>query len=313
MAYQGLIKKFPVDRPLTERDRKYHLKQDERLDLTPYADLSVIKLNSTYLEVVDKFFPMKGGATGFVGLILLGLLAFVLFLWFLVVTGEDPDSFFAATTTIMFSPIFAFGLWGILKESFAYTHYPVRLNRKTRTAYVFRTDGTVLMAPWDDLFFTLDYDQQVSGRLWEIRAHVLDQGDKTVRETFALGINSSGDAEGRRILRMQWEFYRRYMDEGPQAVTQYVKFCMPVDSKREPFRAGYENIFSQFENLKSNAFLALLWLMMWPINWLSVLGRWVAMQTSKIPKWPVDVEAANVIDPGDPYIKDARINPPDLR
>jgi len=313
MAYQGLIKKFPVDRSLTEQDRKYQLKQDEKLEVEPYAGISIIKINSTYLEVVDKFFPMKGGATGFVGLILLGLMAFVLFLWFLVVTGEDADSFFAASTTIMFSPIFAFGLWGIFKESFAYTHYPIRLNRKTRTAYVFRTDGTVLMVPWDDLFFTLDYDQQVSGRLWENRAHVLEPDGKTVRETFVLGFNSSGDTEGMSILRSRWEFYRRYMDEGPPAVTKYVKYCMPVDDQREPFRAGYEVIFSNWEVLKSNPVLSILWVVMWPLNWLSVLGRWVAMQTSKIPQWPAEVEAANVVDPRDPYIKDARINPPDLR
>src|SRR5690554_2406425 len=65
MAYQGLIKKYPVGRPLTEQDRKYQLKQDEQLEVEPYAGISVITLNSTYLEVVDKFFSSKGAATVF--------------------------------------------------------------------------------------------------------------------------------------------------------------------------------------------------------------------------------------------------------
>lgn len=43
------------------------------------------------------------------------------------------------------------------------------------------------------------------------------------------------------------------------------------------------------------------------------LARWLAMRTSKVPRWPAEVEAASPIEPNDPYIKDARSNPPDLR
>src|SRR5690606_5871809 len=104
MAYQGLIKKFPVDRSLTEQDRKYQLKQDEKLEVEPYAGISVIKINSTYLEVVDKFFPMKGGITGFIGALLLGMLGIVMHLWLLTLTGEEPDPFFAITATLITAP-----------------------------------------------------------------------------------------------------------------------------------------------------------------------------------------------------------------
>src|SRR5690606_20426299 len=187
-----------------------------------------------------------------------------------------------------------------------YTHYPIRLNRKTRNVYVFRADGSVLTVPWDKLFFTLDFEQTVSGRMWENRAHVLESDGKTVRETFTLGVWSTGSAGGLRKLRSHWEFYRRYMDEGPKAVAKHVKHCMPVDSKRESIRFGFERIFVESAAGLENPLTVVLWLLMLPLNLLSVLGRWIAMQTSKIPKWPVDVEAANVVDPGDPYIKDAR-------
>ena len=59
-GYTGLIKKFPVNRLLTAQDRKFHLDQNERLDVRPYPDIVAIRLNSTYLEVVDKYFQGKG-------------------------------------------------------------------------------------------------------------------------------------------------------------------------------------------------------------------------------------------------------------
>jgi hypothetical protein len=51
-------------------------------------------------------------------------------------------------------------IWLLRKESFAYTHYPMRFNRKTRTVHVFRPNGTVLSVPWDQLYFTLGHMAQ---------------------------------------------------------------------------------------------------------------------------------------------------------
>lgn len=313
MSYQGLIKKFPIDRPLTNEDRKYQLKQSERLDLKPYADLVTIKLNSTYLEVVDKFYAMKGLLTALAGPVALCVAAIPIWFWLEVLVGIEADTFYAWTVTAMGIPTLAFFAFGLSQELFAYTHYPIRLNRKSRMIHVFRTSGTVLTVPWDEVFFTLDYEQEVAGRAWEIRGHVLDADGETVRETFGLGMQSSGDAQGLHILRSHWEFYRRYMEEGPQAVKDCVKVCMPVDGRREPFVAGSRCIFSHYDNLKAHPIGAIVWLMMLPFNLLAVLGRWVAMQTSKIPRWPAEVEAQNVIEPRDPHVIDARINPAQLR
>ncbi|MCW5617523.1 MAG: hypothetical protein KIT32_20580, partial [Rhodocyclaceae bacterium] len=36
-----------------------------------------------------------------------------------------------------------------------------------------------------------------------------------------------------------------------------------------------------------------------------VPGRWIAMQTSKVPKWPQEIEEACRIEPGDPWVRDA--------
>jgi hypothetical protein len=54
----------------------------------------------------------------------------------------------------------------------------------------------------------------------------------------------------------------------------------------------------------------LFWLL---TNLIILPGRWFAMRTSKVPVWPNEIEDICPAEPGDPYMKDARINPPDLR
>lgn len=306
------VSAFTVNRPISTQDRKYQLNGvDHKLE--PYADLVTIKMNSTYLEVVDRLYSDRGLISGVGILISTAWLLIPLWFWGKVVVGIEQDPFYAWTATVLSVPLLAVVAFGLSKELFAYTHYPIRLNRKTNAVHVFRLDGTVLSVPWNEVFFTLDYQQEVAGRAWEIRGHVLDADGVTVRETFGLGMQSSGDAEGLRALRSHWEFYRRYMEDGPQAVKHCVKVCMPVDGRREPFIAGSRCIFSHVDNLKAHPVGVILWIFMLPLNWLSVIGRWIAMQTSRIPKWPDEVEAVNVIEPGDPHVVDERINPPELR
>ena len=71
MPYQGLIFKFPVNRSLTALGRTYPLKQKVRLEVEPHDHSCVIKLNSTYLEILDKWLPWKGAASA----LLLGVIA----------------------------------------------------------------------------------------------------------------------------------------------------------------------------------------------------------------------------------------------
>ena len=66
MHYQGIVplRPFPVGRRLNEQDQAYRLLQGSPIETSePYSDLSVIKLNSTYLELVDKYYLGKGWMT----------------------------------------------------------------------------------------------------------------------------------------------------------------------------------------------------------------------------------------------------------
>lgn len=313
MYYRGIMpgRPFLVNGGLSDIDRRYQFCKDKRLDdVTPYPDLTVIKMNSSYLEVVDKFYSWKGVFTAFVVIWIAVLISFALgFGWLEIESvrdGKDVSTFgiFAVTTLLgMAAAIFFLGRF----EWRNYTHYPIRINRILREVFVFRRDGSVLKVKWDDVFFTLGVD----GRLWEIRGHLLGEDGVTIKETFALGVNDSGGNEGIRKLRSHWEFFRRYMDEGPASVAPYLKLALPIDGRRESFKVGYEVLASHFRH--PDPVVALFGSLAWPFVAISSLGRWLAMQRSKIPRWPADVELMNTVAKDDLYDVDFRINPAELR
>jgi hypothetical protein len=303
MDFLGLIVKYPANRRLNEQERAHHLKQKQRLGVAPHYQLSVIKMNSTYLESVDKWFAWKGMISA-LAIILLAIFAGTLGLislrWLLEAAGDtSEDSGFLLANGLGMACVFACLalalIWLLRKESFAYTHYPMRFNRKTRMVHVFRPNGTVLSMPWDQLYFTLGHMAQWND--WEVRGHVLDADQATVRESFALSyVGSLNPGDEHDFVRAHWEFVRRYMEDGPQSVSGQVQFCMPIDVRRETFKVGMERVFA---NIASAPFL--LYYLLFPLCLVVSLFRFIAINTSKIPQWPADVEAASAVDPGDPY------------
>lgn len=127
-----------------------------------------------------------------------------------------------------------------------------------------------------------------------------------MRETFALsylGSLSPVDTQFHRtefsaddFVRAHWEFIRRYMEDGPQAVAGVVKFCMPVNGRRESVRVGIERVFANIAGAP-----LILFCMLVPFAIVVSAFRIIAMRTSKIPRWPQEIEAECAIEPNDPY------------
>jgi hypothetical protein len=313
MDYTGLLPTFKVDRPLSDEERQLQLKQGVRLDVDPIYQLAVVRINSTYLETTDKFYAWKGWLT--LGMCLVGLVV----AGFLVLATADAwTSSHAADLLdwselrpihglVLFwglgSPLLLAIIWLLRREAFRHTHYPLRFNRKTRMVHAFRYDGSILSAKWDDLFFTLGRGNRSNVRQnWDIRMHVLDGDRATVRETLSLGM----DMEDQDLLRRFWELHRRYMEEGPQAVARVIEVFMPVNERREGFVFGMRRWWGNFLPMPAAYFLIA------PVVPLVGLARWFAMQTSKVPVWPKEIEAACAVESDDPYRRDARDNPTDM-
>lgn len=311
MEYNGLLQKFPINRPLTDEERRLQLKQKIRIDADPLYQLSVIRMNSTYLEMTDKYYEWKGSLVTIAVPIAIGVTGFFVALLFSSIVGNSnvgpAPIWFDLALVVMPLPLIALLVWIFFKDAFTYTHYPIRMNRKSRMVYVFRLDGTVLSVSWDKLFFCLS--KCTSPNQWDIRGHVLDKDGVTVLETFSLTDWDFGSAARvQNHLRRYWEFVRRYMEEGAGSVSGLVQFCMPIDAKRESLRVGFERMFA----IAAGQPFPVVWFMA-VMAALFLPGRWFAMRTSKIPVWPAEVEAACRVEANDPYIKDGSINPPDLR
>ncbi|MCE8021764.1 hypothetical protein HOP51_16830 [Halomonas sp. MCCC 1A11036] len=305
MDFTGLNRfhAYKLDRPLTEEERKGQLNPKKPVSDDPLDWLSVIKINSTYLELVDRWYAGKGFATWMGGMF---AVPFTLGLFYIIYSSIKQASPVMWMLDLLFSLAVMFfawvGIWIMRHEVFRQTHYPIRLNRKTRQVYAYRPDGTILRADWDKLFIcAITTGSSEMTRIEDIRAHVLAEDGETVKDTFTLGYPYLGNRKG---LLQLWEYIRRYMEEpdGVERNYKQTEICMPLDGRREGLVFGLVRAFAPM------AKWPLMQLLVSPLWTLTTLGRWFAMYTCKVPRWPEEVEAACQVGPDDPYQKDWRDN-----
>ena len=125
----------------------------------------------------------------------------------------------------------------------------------------------------------------------------MDEDGVTVKATFSLGYV---DDMGGRLDRY-WYFIRIYMEEGPEKLVNKFRFCLPIADRKEPLAWGINNYINK---------VGPLFYLMFPLMAVTILGRFLAMHTSRIPVWPDWVEEKCRIDPNDRYVRDASTNPP---
>jgi hypothetical protein len=309
MDYIGLFSKYRINRPLNDFERESRLSTVISVKVYPWYQGSVICMNSTYLEMYDKFFAAKGIATTafLIGLIMSCILPIYVGIdTFNVWSDLDEERKLNHIYLLLFLliissiPIFLTGR-GLKKEAFQYTHYPIRFNRKNKMVYVFRQDGTVMAEPWNKLFFTLG---DVGDNDLEVRGHRLDKDGITVLETFGLPYYADEKSPG---LLSQWEFVRMYMEYGPGAVPhdKEGKGNLADQIEIAPRIAdGYEGFWNGFKTFGAHAGPMLFFLS--PLFFIYAFGRLFAMMTGKRPVWPEEVEKECAFAEDDPYLRDYR-------
>ncbi|KAF1055208.1 MAG: hypothetical protein GAK43_00001 [Stenotrophomonas maltophilia] len=308
MDMTGFLSAFPNDRPLSDAERELRLLQKKRLDVPLLAQLCVVKINSNALLSADRWFGWRGyvALLGLIG-VAFGLGITLMMLWLLLVeklpneNGLWQAMFFGVAMGLALA---AAGAWVARREMFRWTYYPIALDRKRRQVHVFRLDGTVLTAAWDSIYFTLGRGRGMGALNWDIRGLILAEDGVTVQDTFAFCIATSVVDNA----YSHWEFLRRYMEEGPQAVGEAVTYCMPVDGVHETFAFSKECIFAN--DAQSSGFM---YLTMAPFNLVHAMVRWLVVQTCRIPAFPPQIEAALQPDADDLHARDALMNPEDLR
>lgn len=320
MSWSGLMPKFKKNRPLTEYEIEDKLEIKTRRDDIPNHGVSVIKMNSTYMDTVDKFYAWKGvltaptlfGAFPIFGGFIIFITCLTISSLYIDIKGNSEDIIFGfwVFITLLLSGL-TFCCWVSLHECFKYTHYPIRFNRQNRMVYVHRLDGSILKASWDKLHFNLARGSMGTGD-WEIHAHVLSEDKQTVLETFGFSVAT----EFKDYTLNYWEFIRRYMEEGPaqcyydpdkgyklgEVNTSHLTFCNDVDGKRESPKFSHQRIKLNFYGNVVYYYFS------WPFIKLLCFARVLAMKSCKVLQWPEEVEAECPIAPDDPYITTAADN-----
>jgi hypothetical protein len=184
-------------------------------------------------------------------------------------------------------------------DAFKPRYSPIRLNRKNRMVYFLRRDGTVASAPWEKTYFTAFRGVPPYTDVWGLKCILLDEDGRTIRDYFEF--NHQDSYEGVQGL---WEFIRRYMEEGPEAVADSVSYYIPIGRFGENPLYGFCRLLLNFnKSIGMQVFMA-------PLMLVFAIGRVISMLTGSNPKWPKEVEEACAVDPDDPWIRDSRNNKP---
>ena len=203
---------FKVNRPLNTYEQLHHFDVKQRASDKVHYELSLTQLNSTYVEGVDKWYAIRGGPA-MISMVGCALMLFLTcFCLFVGIKHSYAPMYFAAAFS-------GSGLAGMIylftRDAFAYTHYPIRFNRKNRQVYAFRRNGTVLKAAWDEMYWTIHGTGTGLQSIF-VAGHVLTP-DGHVKETIGLA-QVAASMDGVEELQTFFEFYRRYMEEGPERV-----------------------------------------------------------------------------------------------
>ena len=203
MEYTGLYQKYAINRPLTRLELEHALNIHQKLDLPLAYQLAVIRINNTYLELVDKYFRWKGVMSSVLlacfYIIPIGCASIALD-FILIASGASPSPYYSpqqawtqAVLLLLFGPglIGSALIWLLRKEAFALTHYPIRLNRKSRKIFAFQPGGKIVEFDWDHSF-CLGLGKS---NTWEIQGHKLDVEGK-VSATFAFSELAVGRKTG---------------------------------------------------------------------------------------------------------------------
>jgi len=190
---------------------------------------------------------------------------------------------------ILCAPMIIWFARPLFKTWTAYTHYPVRLDRRNQMVHVFRHNGEggVLSLPWKDLTFGIGNGEMNQGPILVVGYVKREDGHY---DYFRLGMTWS-TFEGKL---QQWEYYRRYMEEGPDALPE-PELLLPIDGKRESFRVGAQQSWFVAGPYIPAAVL---------LCFLTVPGsllRWLIMRVRRLPRWPQHVIDSCPVSPDDRY------------
>ncbi|NWC09490.1 hypothetical protein HX776_11775 [Pseudomonas agarici] len=278
---------------------------------------SLYAFNDDYLDVRAAFQEEKRGLITFcffsmaLGLNLYMLYGSVLFPFELYVMGNayhdrwDLGNLFFGLFFLLVMGGSNYYLWKYTwrwfrVELFTQRHLIARFNRKTRQVYVNRPKyaGGIVILPWEAVVPAINPEDPdfmgMGGFL--LLAFMSEHTGAGYDETLMLGRPMHGNQE----LVGFWEFIRRYMEEGPQAVPKPKRLLTLRPTPIEPVRATLR-FMSGFWRNGGKITALITGTLLSPLIVLHALCHWISLLLCWAPRWPKEIQEAG--QPGKPIPK----------
>ncbi|MGF6094859.1 DUF6708 domain-containing protein [Pseudomonas sp. 18175] len=278
---------------------------------------SLYGFGENHIDVRGAFQEEKRGLIAFAFLVLsvgLNLYMFYGFVWTVVsVVISDLntekavgfDGWFFGSLIVSLWFVMNYFLWKhtwrwVRVELFTQRHIVVRFNRITRHVYVNRPDyaGGVVTLPWDAVVPVINPEAPdfMGAGGFLVLGFLSDHSGAGYDELLMLGRPMHGNEE----LVGFWEFIRRFMEEGPEAVPKPKRLLtlrpLPVEPVRATLRfmSGFWRNGGKFAALITGTLLS-------PLIILHALSHWISLLLCWAPRWPKEIREAG--QPGKPIPK----------
>ena len=299
-------KRSPTDAEVSAR-----LRQKEPCAESARSTGTVFKATDTYLEVCDGLYREKGwgvlafSTAGTAALCLMAMTAWMVTHVPAAIQQKGQASlahWVLGVFLLVEAGVFILPLRSLLKDCFNYTRKPIRFNRVDRKIYAFRRNGPggVISVPWDDAFLYVERQPKAgltSTAPRMVRCLVLDEQGQ-VSDSFRIGkrvvLASSEEGEvGKRVmaeLYEDFEYYRRFMEDGPDSLPPVVEFLSTEISFRNSLKLQFEGMSAMFRS--GNLFLQFMGFVGAIPTFLLAVAYHLAQLTCREPVWPDEVGSA---------------------
>jgi hypothetical protein len=292
--------------------RLREFKIDSLQNIKPFSHRNIIRMNSTYLELLDSWDDVRGMPTALFlpafFVLLFGVISIIFAVFLSLVDQEYGISigflvllgFFCFLTHIFY-------IMGGRTDLFGKTHYPIRLNRKYRKIYAYSPfRQKIIELNWDDLRFSeMGFHK---GFEREIRASVVDENEIVQEEIVLFRYRSYIEDSTENKL----SFLKLYMDTDDlqivdDEISEYFDIYNRKETVKETVKETLQRLYLTFNfnewetnqrnNKKELGELFFDMLFAFPLFFLRRLG----LLFSEVPVWPEQIEKDCIVDSNDPF------------
>lgn len=297
---ERLMKKC-LGQPVPEWDLAHRLPVNRVVGPDMWDTGTIFRVNLAYMDATEPSFLEKQWFTTGVLLAFLCMGIGPYVYNFTHANGSSGD-FIMDCLSLAAIAIFGTIVWKLGRGLFFGLLYrPIRFHRETRKLYAIRArrffaksdEGDVVWeAPWtSESFFCLHKEVTQFNTVYHIRHYTVDDKGNVTR-VFSIGREWVGAVEVELALA-QWNYWCKYMNDGPSGLPKPMLFHTENETPRESF------LFSLYGvGMRAPVFWRMI---MMPLILVFTVTRIVANATCRAPIWPQSIEKISTLASADPY------------